>query len=397
MNKELFLLCTERIEWDEFEGKMEDKEIIYKNAVEHRLLDSLVSIQPYFFLNEISTSFKKEKKRKRRYFLDFVDSLNQEKVDYLCLKGLAMRKYYPKSIDRQSNDFDILLKDLNEYWKVHEILLKKGYLLEKYPYFTKYIHYCGVATYRKIIGFGLTIEIEVNIGGFPLSECTWLVEPLLWSTKQTILLDKVHVQIPSNEFNIIILTAEVGSNGKKRIRDAVDLYYLMKSVYDTCFINDYLKKLKLKKPQKVVAKMLSQLEKNTFKNSRSGLLNEIYYRWRTDFFHIIPIYSSNKVLIRLVSHYLRLILIYLVQKDILLNQIMYFDKVFSPTKYIKLGLPVYFIQIDKERNDTFRWITKDSNSIVKTPIGTFMASSLCLHNEEDFEIAANLTKKQSTA
>lgn len=31
--------------------------------------------------------------------------------------------------------------------------------------------------------------------------------------------------------------------------------------------------------------------------------------------------------------------------------------------------------------------TNQALSIVRTPIGTFMASSLCLHNEEDFEIA----------
>lgn len=397
MYKDLFLLCTERLEWDEFSKRMKDKEIIYKNAVAHRLLDTLVSIQPQFFEYKISTPFKRVKEEKIGYFLEIIDILNKEEVKYLCLKGLAMRKYYPKNLDRQSNDFDILLKDLDEYWKVHEILLKKGYSLENYPYFTKYIHFCGVATYRKIIDSDIIIDIEVNIGGFPISECTWLIEPLLWSTKQTIMLDKVHVQIPSNEFNIIILTVEVGSNGKKRIRDAVDLYYLMKSEYDKRFINDYIKKIKLKKPQSVVTKMLSQLEKKKFKNFNSIFLNEIYYRWRTDIFHIIPTFISNKVIIRLVNHYLRLILIYLVQRDILINQIIYFNKICSPTKYIKLGLPVYFIKIDKERNDTLRWVTKDNISIVRTPIGTFMASSLCLHNEEDFEIANNLTKKQSTA
>ncbi|UJW57880.1 nucleotidyltransferase family protein [Bacillus sp. A116_S68] len=391
LNKRLFFLCTGRIDAKEFE-KLEDKAFIYKNALEHRLLDSLLSLKPTFFDNDTLTSLKSKKAEKRRGFLDVMNSFNQANINYVCLKGLAMKKYYPTHLERQSNDYDLLLKDFRDFWKAHGILLEKGYSLENYPYVANQKK-CGGALYRKITD-GLSIDIEINIGGFPLSECTWLVEPLIWSTKQIIVVDDESIHIPSDEFNMIILIAEVGTNGKKRIRDAVDFYYVSQCEYDTRFVDTYLKKLKLKKAEKVLLNMLFQLEQNTFKNSKTGLINELYYRFRTDLYHIIPTYRSNHVISRIVNHYVRLVLITLVEKDILLSQLIYFNKFVSPSLYLRLGLPVYLIQLDMNKH-AFQEQTKGTILIVKTPIGTFMASSLCLNREEDFEIAHNMANTNS--
>ncbi|MCR6110848.1 nucleotidyltransferase family protein [Bacillus sp. A301a_S52] len=393
INSKLFFLCTGRIQLDEIKEKEEDESFIYKYALKHRLLDSLVSINPMFFNNNTSKLIRSEKAKKERCFLDVMNSFNQASINYICLKGLAMKKYYPKNLDRQSNDYDLLVKELNDFWKAHVILLKKGYTLENYPYATNNTgNICGVASYRKITS-SFMVDIEINIGGFPLSECTWLVEPLLWSTNQTLVINEEIIHIPSDEFNMIILIAEVGTNGKKRIRDAVDFYYLSQSGYDTQFVDDFLKKLKLKKAEKVLINMLVQLEQNTFKNSKTGLINELYYRFRTDLYHIIPTYRSSNIIARIVNHYVRLVLITLVQKDFLLNQLIYFNKFVHPTLYLKLGLPVYLIQLDMNKH-AFQLLTKGSVLIVKTPIGTFMASSLCLNREEDFEIAHNASNSR---
>ena len=87
--------------------------------------DKLASGESYYAMNvKRSLAFAKEREELYKY-------LNENKIDYLPLKGLVLNNYYPDPYLREFADNDILFKDENSAL-IKEFFVKSGYKIYIY-------------------------------------------------------------------------------------------------------------------------------------------------------------------------------------------------------------------------------------------------------------------------
>lgn len=320
------------------------------------------------------------------------DALNKERVNYVLLKGLALRWYYPEDIPRQSNDFDFLLKSIDDLWKSFYIISNLGYEFESYPSFVQNGNTLALCKFIKHITDELHIRLEFNVGGFILSERTWLDDKDLWNITRNIQYNGQVIPVLSDEMNLVVLIAEIGGNRYLTIRNAVDYRFIL----DNCSIDWHFVELKLKKwalqhEFRSLVKISHLLSRDVYTTKTGNFRRSFTRRICRDAFHILPLLRKETGFpVKILHYYTRLFFEFLSNKDFLLRVVKAFDYIWSARRNFDHGGVTHFIPMSMSTTGPWSWKEIHGLHLVRTPIGTFLASNFCIHREDEIEQATEL-------
>ncbi|MBJ8056084.1 nucleotidyltransferase family protein [Bacillus cereus] len=311
----------------------------------------------------------------------FIKRLKDEKINYINLKGLAMLKYYPSSIPRQSNDFDFLIKNIEDFWICHKILISLGYSFPYNPMLTKKDgEIVGITKYFKQIDEQTSILIEININSFIISEVSWFGDADLWDKRKKFIYEDLELYIPSDEMNIIILVIESSGRPDFFIRDIVDFYFIYKNTnVNERYIID-----------KLNDKYLVEVFNNLKSNYISALQGEFKcikskVRERREITHVLPnIIKGKNKLTKGYGRYLKLIGEKLINQEGNWGILKQFDKLMSPKRRFDNGVITHFIQFSSVPLD-YSWRKYKNFNLLTTPIGIFLATNFAILDEDEEE------------
>uniref|UniRef100_UPI00402AF281 nucleotidyltransferase family protein n=1 Tax=Bacillus sp. DX2.2 TaxID=3073452 RepID=UPI00402AF281 len=311
----------------------------------------------------------------------FIKRLKDEKINYINLKGLAMLKYYPSSIPRQSNDFDFLIKNIEDFWICHKILISLGYSFRYNPMLTKKDgEILGITKYFKQIDEQTSILIEININSFIIAEVSWFGDADLWDKRKKFIYEDLELYIPSDEMNIIILVIESSGRPDFFIRDIVDFYFIYKNTnVNERYIID-----------KLNDKYLVEVFNNLKSNYISALQGEFKFikskvRERREITHVLPnIIKGKNKLTKGYVRYLKLIGEKLINQEGNWRILKQFDKLMSPKRRFDNGVITHFIQFSSVPLD-YSWRKYKNFNLLTTPIGIFLATNFAILDEDEEE------------
>ncbi|MEK5521665.1 nucleotidyltransferase family protein [Heyndrickxia sp. FSL W8-0423] len=385
----LFDIATKRHSENDLESY--DRTSIINLIKNHRLIDPFLDRYPDFKMpnnNEENSIMINEGKLKE--INKVISTLNRLQVDYVVLKGLAMRKYYPSHISRQSVDFDFLLKNIESFFEIYPMLKEEGYKLDYFPTFSlEKGEARGVIAVYKELKSDNPVYIEFNVGGFLISECTWLTDEGMWSRRRLFEYHSMKYYIPSDEWNLIILIAEAGGNKFNRLRDAVDYYFLTNnSTIDTGFVNSKIKEWKLHFQYKRLKKMFNQILRSSYSDPKIKFIHLIKYSFMMEIRHVIPLTLKRyggKSFLKLYIHYIRLLGEYYYQRDKCLKFVKKLDWIIPVDLRFKNGIHVHFVPILENTSDNWKFYKENNNYFVISPVGSFLLSNYCLFEEDELE------------
>lgn len=353
-------------------------EELQKLANKHRVLAPLLAMR-----EGIRQGYLTEERKKHLYqLLDFFEG---EQIDYLMLKGIVASKYYPKHLIRQMSDIDILIKDINHFWKAAAYLLEAGFEYEYIPMIcsVKGTYYC-VAAFEKILTDGKQLSIEFNVGGFLFSEYFWLNEEELWTSKSTFLIDDRIIYVPNDSYNYFILICEAGGNERFRIRDAVDYHFFSKAEIDQNKINGLLQKYEIKHDEKDLRTL-----NNLLRHKQPVLKQFKQNRLRTRRFRqLLPALIKRKISIRKsVLQYFWLKSNGALQGEKFVNLCSKIGGMLEKIGAFDRGMMNHLIPLNETKGEMTIY-KKGKNRYMVTPAGTFVINHFCFlekHMEKDAE------------
>ncbi|MGG3662118.1 nucleotidyltransferase family protein [Bacillus gobiensis] len=362
----------------------------------HRLKPALFQVYQQISINGLDWKIYNEQERKKwMAFKEILRIFNRQQIDYLVIKGLAMRKFYPSQLPRQSNDFDVLLKDLRNFHKSVEFLFELGYKLETFPIFTNNNgKIYGMIVLEKIIDDTTNINIELSIGGFLLSEITFLDDPYLWSKKQILIHNSFELYIPNREMCMLLLIGETTGNKYSRIRDAIDYNFIKKEEFNWDVVHKKLRKYHLTRQFKKLKQMVQCLDKGRYKKPKHNNFNALLWRMEIELFHVTPsLLSSNYTFQKMFYHILKLFGTYFYQADFWLSFVKKIDHLIPANKCYQVGIPTYFIPLRVDIVGRWKLVEVEGILLARTPMGTFLGSNFCLHNDNELKQADRLALK----
>lgn len=381
---------------DQLDGTLEtiDEELIY-NAKLHRMIPTILSQSKHNKIDGIS--FKDmiyQRKEQSEALKQVIRILEDLQIKYVFLKGIGMEAYYPNHLKRQFNDYDILLDNYDEFCTLFKKLNLIGFDYEYVPVFTRQNErVLGLVKVFKELNHGNSLRIEFNVGGFPTSEVTWLVDPELLNEYKEVKWKGVDIRIPNPNMSMVILIAEVGSNNYKRIRDAVDFQYLLPKV-DMEKVFKKIKRWRLVKEYKHLQRMIKDLQTGKFKNTKFGARNTIKYRFKKDK-QIIYLLFQQGFFRGIIAHYMNLIGNYLIHEKSLKSVVPLLRSINSPYNRFNSGIPTSFIPLDLEdmTSNKLQFIKIKKYSLVISRLGVFLMSDYCLEKDEELiEIEKQMIK-----
>jgi len=146
--------------------------------------------------------------------------------DVLLIKGLGIESVYPAGRRRYSSDTDVVVKDIETFCKVADILVAASYklsstmLLYRHPVSGAPVG-VGFFDHTDALAGGMGM-IEVQIGIFPLSYCTSVPFSQFALGAQRAHIGRTIAQIPSVSGQLLLLLAEFQTRNGLRIRDVYD-------------------------------------------------------------------------------------------------------------------------------------------------------------------------------
>lgn len=97
-------------------------------------------IKAVFKKQMVSAMYRYE--QQNAVYLDIQRIFNDEKIEFIPLKGLVVRDYYPKSWMRTSCDIDVLIKQ-NDVKRATSVLVKNGFQTDNIRHYHDYSFYFG--------------------------------------------------------------------------------------------------------------------------------------------------------------------------------------------------------------------------------------------------------------
>lgn len=356
------------------------------NAAIHRLIPSVLAntkcvsddINGFTF-----SSYVKYREQQHKEIEKVIDLLNEKRINYLFLKGIVLENYYPETTSRQYQDYDLIIESINEFANIHTELEDLGFEHDYIPVLAEVNgKVVGLIKLSKKINEGNYIKLEINIGGFPITDVTTLPSSEIWEDSMTIVWRNKEIKVPSTDISMFILLIEMTGNKQKRIRDLVDFYHLKKCA-DMDKVKVKAKKWRVSKQLQLLSKMVNEVENGNFKNTKSGKKNDFYFRYKLEKV-TIPILIKNIQFKTLVYHYINLsghkILNYLNNYPIL----GFFKRIKSYERY-QSGILTSFIPLEEVniKSNSMDFIKINGAVISINPLGTFLLSSYCIETEED--------------
>ncbi|MGE7983659.1 nucleotidyltransferase family protein [Solibacillus sp. NPDC093137] len=351
--------------------------ILEKEIIQNRLIDPILSCHPNLTINNESFQQREQKmKVKKKELKIIIKEIDEENIDYLALKGLAMSKYYPKNILRQSNDFDLILKTPQDFWKLHRLFDKKGYEFTYLPMFSEnHNSFLGLLKYEKVLENNIKIRIEVNISHFIVAEGVWYVKDL-WEQSQFINFNGISLKIPSDENNLIMLILESSGRDEMFVRDFIDYYFIMQAT--SINFKNIEKKLNNVFLKSVFSKFIAYSNEFNFKKVKrknSKIARELGI--------ILPNLLKEKSMKKVYHRYLKFLGDNLIEKDILFGIVEKIDANVSTLTRFKQGLFCHFYLIDGEKIGQLKWVKFEKYYLLITPIGAFIATNFAFIEEDD--------------
>lgn len=361
----------------------------------HRVIDPLLKYEPHLKINNNNwTSLSQTKEKRLKELKRIVYEFNKKNIPFMVIKGLSMTKYYPSNVERQSNDFDFLLNNLNDYWDCHNVLKKLGYQQTLNPMFTKHNGKVkGIIKYIKQIDSTTDIKLEFNLGGFIISEVTWLDSYPIWESREKHSFDGIDFYIPNDTMNMVILIIEASERYKFFIRDLVDFNYLnIQGNIDWKYINKLLKNPHLQLVIKTLFKNREAITKGSFRH-----VNKKMKGVKKELLHVLPyLLRENNTFKKIYLRYLKLIGDKLTFNNYLLGTVRKFDKIMSPKTRFENGIISHFVLFNPKVKGDCKWIKYKNYYLVKTPIGTFWATNFAILEEYEEKDIREFIKKELT-
>lgn len=361
----------------------------------NRIIDPILKNYPSITINNNNWASLSMTKDKRLTELKIIiKEFNENNIPFMIIKGLAMTKYYPSQIERQYNDFDFLLKNINDYWTCHNILKKLGYQQTINPMFTKSNgNVRGIIKYIKQLDSTTDIKLEFSLGGFIIAEVTWFDKHDIWDTMEKHSFSGLEFYIPNDTINMLILILETSDRVKFFIRDIVDFYYLnthgdidwqyIKKITNDPYLASVIKKLN---------KTREAIAKGSFR-----YIHKKVKGFQREYNHILPSIIREKNSFRKIYlRYLKRIGDRFSSRDQFLGFIRKFDRIMSPKTRFDSGIITHFILMDSEVKGNLEWIKFKGYYLAKTPIGTFWATNFAILEEEEEDDIKNFIKKELT-
>lgn len=328
---------------------------------------------------------------------NFIHLLRKNEIEFVNLKGLSMLKYYEKNIQRQSSDFDFIVKDIEAFFLVHNILINNGYSIYYFPMFTKLNNeIVGITKYSKKVD-GYDVHLEINIGKFIIGEVSWFGNCDLWNKSVTHTFKGISLKIPNDSINFLILLIEISGRKEILIRDIVDFYFIRKNGdLDWEYVYKSINLLKDKHLMHTLEKLMADYIR--LMNGEYMKRNTKFTNFEKEFNQVIPqMLESDKKIRKIIYRYLKMIGNNLIHKEKFLFFLKQMDFVMPPKKRFDIGIVTHFIPIEKNLKGDLRWIKYGKHYILVTEIGSFLATNFGVLNEsEEMEIKKFLIEKGNT-
>ncbi|UOE95082.1 nucleotidyltransferase family protein [Alkalihalobacillus sp. LMS39] len=168
------------------------------------------------------SSYVKYREQQHKEIEKVIDLLNEKRINYLFLKGIVLENYYPETTSRQYQDYDLIIESINEFANIHTELEDLGFEHDYIPVLAEVNgKVVGLIKLSKKINEGNYIKLEINIGGFPITDVTTLPSSEIWEDSMTIVWRNKEIKVPSTDISMFILLIEMTGNKQKRIRDLV--------------------------------------------------------------------------------------------------------------------------------------------------------------------------------
>ncbi|MFJ7405871.1 MULTISPECIES: nucleotidyltransferase family protein [unclassified Lysinibacillus] len=379
VNNLLFNIATG--EYKHIELSNQNQDLLIERARENRLIDPLLNSKQSLEIKEGDWVLKGHKRKMRFEELgNVIKELNRENIEFLNLKGLAMLKYYNEDVVRQSNDFDFLIRNIENFWKTHNVLTSMGYNFFYIPMFTKLNEISGIVKYQKKLDEKTFIWIEINIANYVISETTWFQDKDLWLDTQLINYQGIEFKIPNDNMNLVLLVIEASGRENLFIRDIVDFYFIENAgEIDFDFVTEKLR-------DKFLLKVLNKLQKNnTSLKLEDSNVNFKINKFDREFKYEIPKTIVNGNISKFYCKYIKIFGDLLVNKNILLSLVRKFDLIMSPKYRFESGVICNFYPLDMGECGNLMWRKYKKYHVVTTPIGTFLATNFCLLEEKEEE------------
>lgn len=359
-----------------------------KNIVEMKLNRIFVPITYYInqLINKdgINLEINHYNSIKLNELKNVLNLFKQNDIPFVNIKGIAMQKYYPKDLLRQSNDFDVLIKSYDDLWKCHRILTELGFKIELNPLISSNRSVAsGIFTYVKSIRKDLVIEIELNIGDYCIYSSYWLDSAYIWDNCIKFNYDEFDFFIPNDDLNMnIFLIETISRNNNIFIRDLIDFHFLKKPHLEFSFI----KHREYKGLNKVLKLLYSQYYKIDSNFSKNDIipdnLNFNTRIIRSIFLTYINI--SQKKSFKSITLSIILSLGYhLARTNKLLNLVGNLEKKMNVKDICESGFPIHMYLITDNLKGPFEWIKYKDFSLLLTPIGLYLGTIFATISEED--------------
>ncbi|TYS60561.1 nucleotidyltransferase family protein [Bacillus infantis] len=364
-------------------------------AKKHRLIYPLLKYNKDLRINNLSwEDVKKIENIKQQHLKELITNFSLLKINFMLIKGIALKKYYPHNVPRQSIDYDFIIKTIEDFFVVYNYLKELGYEYEGFPLFSEVEgKIYGIVKMEKDLGNGLISKLEFNVGGFLISEVTWLDEDILFDNSEYFELNDTMVLIPNSTMNYIILVIEVGGNPYDRIRDSVDYFFLRESI-NTPKAQELINKYNLKSFEKRLLTAYKLIEQNKFNNNKpKSLLNDIKVRLLKDQ-HILPYLIKNRTFNFkfLFNYYMVVLGNYLIYKKASLTFIKKIDNLVLTINRFRSGILTNFVPINDNRINKWKEKKLRKNLIIyRNPFGTFFLSNFCVHEQEEIDFLEKST------
>lgn len=312
--------------------------------------------------------------------LSLLQTLNNKSINYILIKGISYKKYLPKHYHRSTNDYDLIIKNISEFWKLQDIFYQEGYTNQTNLRLIKDKEIFGSMIFMKNINSVSEIHIEVNIGGFPINEFLWLSSDFLFKDKEIFSYNNVEINVPNIGIHWVIFLSELTTREKIDFKDIIDYYFVFKdnrvecdNILQNCsyFYLHYLFR-------EILYKMYNNGElnynKTKYKLQRSYknlcYMNDINKKKRFIYYNISE-FLVNKSLVYLNSHLTKSI-----------ENLLYPD-------YVNLynsGFPIsIYLLNDNFKSKSIKVLTKNDIAFLLTPTGLYGITNSGILYLEDIE------------
>jgi hypothetical protein len=319
---------------------------------------------------------------------------NSLSIPVVLLKGLSMEKYYDVKVKRQFGDFDLLLKNKEDYYKFYEILMSLGFEYFTYPCYAKIRNEVyGVVKFIKVVN-DTPVYIELNIGGFVIGEMTSfptdkiLQHTIKWNYKG------IELLIPNDEMCLIIFVIETGGREYPILRDTVDFYYMYKNSTSVD-----LQRLHALLGDKHLSRVLNeylQIIRDIERVSRPHhMKNKYTSSLSIEILHTLPHALKNQNRIkRLYYHYFIKLGDRLVGRGKYLKQLQKSSKYLSVSGRYNLGFFTHFVPVNRYVKGPWHLQYREGYYLLTNPTGTFVANNFCLFKVNELESVNQLVESK---